>query len=296
MISIAMATYNGAKYIKEQLDSILNQSVADFELVICDDVSTDNTWNILENYKNKDSRIRIYKNEKNLGFIKNFEQTIHRCNGEMIALCDQDDIWLPNHIQVLLDLIGNKMIACANAEIINGEGDHLGYTEAWLDALDSLADDDVKKGYSVFLFRSPFYGNSMLIKREFFDIALPIPQAAAAHDMWFSLLGCVYGGINYTWDCVVEYRRHNYNVSSSKTKRISRVRPFVSQIIRKQHHVHRLELINEIERRIVDRGCEYQTYCFLNEVKHYFLRRKHLWGRLYNAFFQLMHFKIVYNC
>ncbi len=68
MISVAMATYNGEKYIREQIDSILNQTVQDFELVVCDDCSSDGTWSILEDYANHDNRIKVFRNEGNLGF------------------------------------------------------------------------------------------------------------------------------------------------------------------------------------------------------------------------------------
>ena len=78
MISIAMATYNGAQFLREQIDSILNQSIQDFELVACDDCSSDGTFQIMEDYARKDSRVRIFKNEKNLGFKKNLKR-LSRC-------------------------------------------------------------------------------------------------------------------------------------------------------------------------------------------------------------------------
>lgn len=90
MISIAMTTYNGEKYLREQLDSILNQTFSDFELIICDDCSKDATVKILEEYSLKDKRVRYFVNEKNLGFKKNFEKAISLCSGEYVAFSDQD--------------------------------------------------------------------------------------------------------------------------------------------------------------------------------------------------------------
>lgn len=118
MISIAMATYNGEKYLREQLDSILAQTVQDFELVVCDDCSTDSTVRILEEYVEKDARIKIFCNEQNLGFVKNFEKAISLCQGECIALSDQDDVWLPEHLQVLLENIGEKDLCGTDASQI----------------------------------------------------------------------------------------------------------------------------------------------------------------------------------
>ena len=99
MISIAMATYNGEKYLKEQIDSILNQSIQEFELVVCDDCSTDNTWSMLEEYAQHDNRITIIENEKNLGVKHNFEKAISLTKGEFIAFSDQDDIWLKEKVE-----------------------------------------------------------------------------------------------------------------------------------------------------------------------------------------------------
>ena len=94
LISIAMTSYNGEKYIREQLDSILTQTYGNFELIICDDRSKDSTVEIIKDYCIKDSRIKLYVNEKNLGFKKNFEKAISLCKGEYIALSDQDDIYV----------------------------------------------------------------------------------------------------------------------------------------------------------------------------------------------------------
>ena len=98
-----MATYNGGKYLREQLDSILTQTITDWELVVCDDCSKDSTVEILTSYQEQDDRIKIFVNEKNLGFKKNFEKAIGLCSGDYIALADQDDIWHENHLLIIID-------------------------------------------------------------------------------------------------------------------------------------------------------------------------------------------------
>ena len=113
-ISIAMTTYNGEKYLAEQLDSILSQTHTDWELIICDDCSTDSTWQILQEYAQKDSRIKIYKNEQNLGFKKNFEKAIGLCTGDYIALSDQDDVWFPEHLSLLYSIKKDASMSSAN--------------------------------------------------------------------------------------------------------------------------------------------------------------------------------------
>ena len=122
MISIALATYNGSKFIREQLDSILTQSMDDFEIIICDDCSTDNTMEILQEYCSKDERIHIYKNSANVGFKNNFEHILSLCNGEYIAFCDQDDVWEANHLEILYNNIGNNDCIGANSLIIDEKG------------------------------------------------------------------------------------------------------------------------------------------------------------------------------
>ena len=97
LVSIAMATYNGEKYLKEQLDSIYAQTYKDIEVIVCDDCSSDKTVEILDEYKEKYG-LKYYINEKNLGFKKNFEKAISLCSGDFIALADQDDIWIENKI------------------------------------------------------------------------------------------------------------------------------------------------------------------------------------------------------
>ena len=135
MISIAMATYNGEKYLREQLDSILSQTITDWELIVCDDCSKDTTVGILKSYQRKDGRVKIFVNEKNLGFKKNFEKAIGLCSGDYIALADQDDIWHDNHLEVLLGLIGEVSLSCGNARLMTSDSV---VTEKKLNEVDNL--------------------------------------------------------------------------------------------------------------------------------------------------------------
>ena len=96
-ISVCIATFNGEKYISSQLDSILNQVVPVHEIIISDDMSTDNTIEIIKNCNNP--IIKIFINKERLGVAKNFENAIKHANGDFIFLCDQDDIWLKNKTQ-----------------------------------------------------------------------------------------------------------------------------------------------------------------------------------------------------
>lgn len=110
LISVALTTYNGEKYLSEQLESIINQDYKNFEIIISDDNSKDKTIEIINDYKNKYSNIIVNFNSENLGFKKNFEKAISLCNGEFIAFSDQDDIWTTNHLSILFEKIGKKIL------------------------------------------------------------------------------------------------------------------------------------------------------------------------------------------
>lgn len=115
-VSIVMCTYNGEKYIKEQLDSIINQTYPLYEIIIQDDHSTDGTWGILEKYKETNPLIKIYKNESEAGVNGNFFSAMERTNGEYIAISDQDDIWELNKIENQINYIGNKLLCSCLSE------------------------------------------------------------------------------------------------------------------------------------------------------------------------------------
>ena len=118
LVSIAMATYNGEKYLRKQLESIYNQTYKNIEFIVCDDRSSDKTVKILQEYQNKYG-LKFFINEQNLGFVKNFEKAASLCTGEYIAFADQDDVWLPDKIEILLSEIGNNSLICSDAKLID---------------------------------------------------------------------------------------------------------------------------------------------------------------------------------
>ena len=215
MISIAMTSFNGEKYIQAQIDSILSQTIKDFEFIICDDCSTDNTREILNEYSKNDKRVRLFFNETNLGFKKNFEKAISLCKGDYVALSDQDDIWLPNHLEVLQKIIGTADIACADAELIDENDKSLELSLSQTDEF-YYFDNSSKLLYRILGKGNCFQGASMLIKKSFFDKALPIPEEVKYHDAWFAACACCGNGINYDFTPVTLYRQHSSQVTSNE--------------------------------------------------------------------------------
>lgn len=245
-----MTSYNGEKYIAEQLDSILTQTYDNFELIICDDCSKDSTVKIIKDYCGKDSRIKLYVNEKNLGFKKNFEKAISLCKGEYIALSDQDDIWLPEHLEKLLNLVQGHLIACGNAELIdeknNSKGINLNETEGFYRFEDS---DNLL--YKLFCTRNPFQGASMLMHRSFFEKALPIPENIPFHDTWFAFCSCFSDRIRYSFDAITKYRQHTTQVTQHKNRStLTLIKTCLLKVFkREKYKTDRNDYINELKMR-----------------------------------------------
>ncbi len=211
-ISIAMTTFNGEKYLSAQLDSVLNQTYKDFELIICDDCSTDSTKQIISSYAESDSRIKFYSNKKNLGFKKNFEKAIQLCNNDYIALCDQDDIWFPEHLEKLINNIGNYDICCGDAVLIDKNGNSLNKLLSEDNEFNYFYNND-KLLYKILCTGNPFQGASMLLKKTFLKKSLPIPETIPFHDTWFSLCACLQNRIFYINDIITKYRQHDATIT-----------------------------------------------------------------------------------
>ncbi|MDR1562529.1 MAG: glycosyltransferase [Dysgonamonadaceae bacterium] len=215
-VSIAMATYNGERYLRQQLDSILRQTHSDFELVICDDCSTDSTWSILQEYLVKDPRLHCYKNEQNLGYRKNFEKAINLCQSDYIAFCDQDDIWLEYHLETLLATIGDKQLCCGKFLFIDETENLIGNAEAEHGkTLVKYAEDDHKR-LKYLLYNSPFYqGASMLIHKSLVPNVFPIP-GTMSHDLWIASLCSASRSFASADKVITLWRQHGNNTSYDK--------------------------------------------------------------------------------
>ncbi len=289
MISIAMATYNGEKYIKEQIDSIMNQTIQDFELVICDDCSTDNTLNIIHEYALNDPRFHIYLNEENLGFKKNFEKAISLCNGEYIALSDQDDIWTPDHLELLKTAIKDKALACGNADLIDKDGNNMGTTFWEQEAFDSIPSTNLDKAMSIILFRSPYQGAAMMVRRNLLELALPIPQVYTYHDSWFALFACFCGGIACVDKPILKYRRIEESVTGLRNSKRSRYYQYRKHIIWND----KLVAVRTLSDRLTNIGKKEKK--FLKKMENMCVRNKTTIGKWLNFIYSTTHYKTIYN-
>jgi glycosyltransferase involved in cell wall biosynthesis len=213
LISIALCTFDGATYLREQLDSLLGQTYSNLEIVVVDDESHDATVSILREYEQRDKRIRIYENTTNLGFRKNFERALSLCSGAFIAPCDQDDIWLPKKIEELHAAIDEHSVAYCDSEIVDSQGESQNYSMSSLYNMISTHDPlNLVGGNCV-------SGHAMLFRRELLDRALPIPEFFY-YDWWLAAVGASDKGVIYCNLKLVRYRLHDRNVTNSL-----RVRP-----------------------------------------------------------------------
>lgn len=213
-ISIALATYNGESYLAKQLESFIWQTRLPDEVVISDDNSTDSTLLILKAFqKNAPFPVRLYSNDENRGFAVNFGRALEICTGNIIIFSDQDDIWLPNKIDVIekeFDKSGDLMLFVNNAELMDVIGSASGY--------DLLAQKK-GSGRSVEFFGP---GNCMSIRKELASLSLPIPEQKCGHDNWILRLS-FYLNINRktVYKCLQHYRRHEGNVSIKKASNLT---------------------------------------------------------------------------
>ena len=250
MISIAMATYNGAEFVAEQIESILEQTYTDFELIISDDCSIDNTVEILKQYALKDKRIKIIVNENNIGFKKNFEKLISLCKGDYIAFCDQDDIWTLDHLEILLNEIKDKDLVCGNAELIDKAGNKMNLTT--YECLSQFSFPHTNE----ILFQKLLYGNfaqgtAMMISKRISNQIVPIPSCCPYHDWWAASIACLNKGCAYTEKTVLYYRQHGTNLTvTKKYKIIDSIKNALHQREKmKEEYKQKIEYATELEYR-----------------------------------------------
>lgn len=215
IISVAMCTYSGGKYLQEQLYSIAKQTRLPDEIVICDDGSTDSTLQILNEFKKITAfEVRIYHNERRLGSTKNFEKAINLCKGDIIVLSDQDDVWLPHKIEKLEQIFkSNPDIGYifSDAIVVDEKLFPLGYT-MWKSILFTTYQRRLfKNGYQVevLLKHNVVTGATLAFRAESRNWILPISDKWV-HDAWIVLLLSALGiKGDFIEEPLIKYRQHH---------------------------------------------------------------------------------------
>lgn len=201
MISVCIPTYNGEKFIKQQLDSILFQLAEKDEIIISDDSSTDKTIEIIKSYKDK--RIKLIEHQTFKSPVYNLENALKNAKGDFIFLADQDDIWYPNKIKVLLKHLKNHRLVISDCKLIDKDNTIL--APSFFKIMNS------GKGFMKNLIKNTYSGNCMAFHKDILKYILPFPKGIAMHDQWIGLNAELFFSVYFCTEPLVAYRRHEDN-------------------------------------------------------------------------------------
>lgn len=212
-VEILLATYNGEKYLKCQLDSILNQTYKNIKILINDDASTDGTVNILKEYEAKDNRIQVQYNEKNLGYIKNFEKLLARVQTKYFMLSDQDDYWMPDKVEKSLNRIVEQDADLVFTDLEAVDENLSTITPSVINFRGFKKNIEKHDDYKlVFLHNCAVTGCTIITKKELIHKYVPIPEKEPmVHDWWMALMIGQEGKISFLDEPTIKYRQHGNN-------------------------------------------------------------------------------------
>ena len=209
MISVCIPTYNGGKFIRLQLESILSQLSNDDEVIISDDSSSDNTLEIINSFQDK--RIRVFSNNTFHSPIYNLENALKQAKGDYIFLSDQDDEWKLNKVTVVMEHLKNAELVVHDAEVVDGER-NLSFNSFY-----ELNHTKYGKFYN--LLKNGYVGCCMAFNRHVLEACLPFPKNIPMHDLWIGNVAAFNcGRVLFIKDKLLSYRRHGNNASITGEK------------------------------------------------------------------------------
>ena len=203
MISVCVATYNGEKYIKEQLISILRQIGNKDEVIISDDGSTDGTKTIINNIH--DERIKYVRNPAQRGYSSNFSNAINLAGGDIIFISDQDDVWMDGKVEIMVNRLNNCHMVISDAQIVDAN------LKVIKDS--HFSEMGVKKGFLINLLKTRYIGACMAFRKEILTKVLPFPRnyKYCAYDYWLAIVSEYYYKVELVKEPLIQYRRHDNN-------------------------------------------------------------------------------------
>ncbi len=199
-----MATKNGERFLREQIDSILCQLGTHDELVISDDASTDTTTDIIASYQ--DSRIKLIRNEYSAGVVANFEAALTASSGEYIFLSDQDDVWEAHKVELVVRELQRNELVISDCLVVDRN---------MLPQRTFFASHRSGQGFLKNLIRNSYMGCCMAFRRNLLARALPFPKDIPMHDLWIGLIGEMYGKVSFLPEVLVYHRRHLSNATTT---------------------------------------------------------------------------------
>lgn len=215
--SVCMATYRGAAYVAEQIESILIQLGPNDELIIVDDASPDRTVEVVRTFD--DSRLTLLEAPENQGYVKSFEQAVLASSGEVVFLADQDDVWMPGRLKLMVDALQNHSVVATNFAVLGGGSRGSVPT---LRASDS--DHHFRNIFGTVIGYRPYYGCCMAMTRKQAEIFAPVPPYLnESHDLWLALCGNVAGSMTHLDEATLLRRLHDENVTPRGWRSLSAI-------------------------------------------------------------------------
>jgi glycosyltransferase involved in cell wall biosynthesis len=219
-VSVAMGTHNGAAYLAEQLESILSQTVLPVEIVVSDDASTDDTVALARRVVRDGVPLVVLSNPVSLGVTANFEQAVRACTGDLIALCDQDDRWASNRLELIVAEFARRpdlLLLHSDARLVDAEGRPLGTT--LFEALEVTAQEKRLlhggRAFGALLRRNLATGATTVFRRSLLEAALPFP-GEWVHDEWLAIMAALGGDVDFLEAPLIDYRQHSANQIGAK--------------------------------------------------------------------------------
>lgn len=268
LVSIILATYNGEKYLAQQLESLLQQTYSNIEIIAVDDASSDKTLDILNEYAGKHPNMKVFVNEENIGFIKNFDKGCSLSSGQFIAPCDQDDYWDPAKTEKLVNNIGNSAMAFCDSfvcdEHLNKKGKKIS---------DKVNCQDFTSCLQQCVY-CRIYGHATLITREVYTKSSPF-ISDIPHDWWLCYNATLLGGIKYIDEPLVYYRQHADNAIGVVGEKRRKHHKKIKETGVKQKIRNRVKAFYEIcpehlskEKKVLHELVEsYQNFSPVNDIK-----------------------------
>jgi glycosyltransferase involved in cell wall biosynthesis len=210
-VSVCMASYNGARFVQEQVASILPQLGPSDELVVVDDCSRDETVGVLRSFA--DPRVRIHPNERNLGVVASFERALRLARNDVLMMADQDDVWLPGRVQALVAALQSSgaLVVSSNTSFMDAGGAPIAFDFPRLSAADSRR--YWRNIARIFAGSAPYWGCAMAMRRAALELVLPMPDWVESHDLWIATGSNLVGSNVHVERDTLRRRVHGSNAS-----------------------------------------------------------------------------------
>lgn len=287
-VDILLATYNGEKYIKEQVESILNQTYENIQIIISDDCSTDKTRQVLKEYENNE-KIKIFYQEKNLGYVKNFEFLLKQVESNLYMLSDQDDVWKKEKVEKSVEKIESEKLdlVFGDLEVVDENLNTLYKSyNRYMHLIHKIK--KYQKDYRLQYLYNCMTGCTIISRKNWIDKVLPFPTNSKymIHDYWLGLVIALNGKVGYIEEPYILYRQHGKNQVGSKkasktASKLEKVRNISinTRIGTFETYVMHEEIFDEKLRKQNKKALEY--FKMLKNKKNFNFRQWGIFFRLY---------------